>query len=313
MCSRDRPLCRTAFWTALAAVWLSGCNLVQRHMRPVRELEVSRQLTQEANFALERGDLQEADRLLVQALRQCKTDAEARALYGEVLWRLEKREAAIQQLKWAVEQAPDQAPIHLRLAEKYLALGHAELARQHAEAAIRISPKSSASWLMQGKVLFALGQTSAAMRAFQRSLDFHPDDPDALARLAECYQVSGQPDRALAAWQAALEKCRPGHEPVEWLIAIAQVYQWIGRHADAAECFALAAARGNGNPDLLVRAGLAHMEAGNRPAAFASLREALANDPRNAAALQLLHQWGTDQVTLTSGEEPVGYPAPRLR
>lgn len=313
MCSRDTLLCRTAFLTALAAVWLSGCSLVQRHMRPVRELEVSRQLTREANFAMERGDLQEADRLLVQALRECKTDAEARALYGEVLWRLEQREAAIRQLKWAAEQAPDQAPIHLRLAEKYLELGHAELARHHAETAIRLSPKSSATWLMQGKVLLARGQSPAAMRAFQRSLDFNPDETEALARLAECYQVSGQPDRALAAWQAALEKCRPGHEPVEWLIAIAQVYQWIGRHANAAEYFAQAAARDNRNPDLLVQAGLAYMEAGDRPAAWASLRDALANDPQNAAALQLLHQWGADQVTLTSGEEPVRYPAPPLR
>lgn len=313
MCSRDTLLCRTAFWTALAAVWLSGCSLVQRHMRPVRELEVSRQLTREANFALERGDLQEADRLLVQALQQCKNDAEARALYGEVLWRLEQREAAIQQLKSAVEQAPDQAPIHLRLAEKYLESGRAELAQRHADMAIRISPKSSAAWLMQGKVLLAQGQTLAAMRAFQRSLDFNPDETQALARLAECYQASGQPDRALAAWQAALEKCRPGHEPVEWLIAIAQVYQGIGRHASAAECFAQAAARDNRNPDLLVRAGLAYLEAGDRPAAWARLREALVSDPQNAAALQLLHRWGADQVTLTSGEEPVHLSHPPLR
>ncbi|GAB4133332.1 hypothetical protein JCM17478_07960 [Thermopirellula anaerolimosa] len=300
---RETLVHRTAFWTALAALWLSGCSLVQRHMRPVRELEVSRQLTREANFALERGDLQEADRLLVQALRQCKTDAEARALYGEVLWRLGKREAAIEQLKSAVEQAPDQAPIHLRLAEKYLASGNVELAQRHTETAIRISPGSGAAWLMHGKVLQARGQTRSAIAALQRCLDFNPDNAEASARLAECYQLSGQPDRALAEWHAALEKCRPGHEPVEWLTAVAQVYQWMGRHANAAEYYAQAAERDNGNPDLLVQSGLAHIAAGNRLGALGALRQALASDPQNPAAQRLLRQLSTDQVILTSGEE----------
>ena len=309
MSLRERLLQRTAFWTALAALWLSGCSLVQRHMRPVRELEVSRQLTREANFALERGDLQEADRLLVQALRQCETDAEARALYGEVLWRLGQREAALQQLKSAAEQAPDQAPIHLRLAEKYLASGSAELAQRHTETAIRISPGNSAAWLMHGKVLQARGQIQTAISALQRSLDFNPEETEALARLAECYQASGQPDRALAEWQAALERYRPGHEPVEWLVAVAQVYQWIGRHADAAEYYAQAAERDNGNPDLLVQAGLAHLRAGDRVVALTNLRKALAIDPRNPDAHRLLQQLSADHVILTSGEETAPHPA----
>jgi len=305
MCSRETLLQRTACWTALAALWLSGCSLVQRHMRPVRELEVSRQLTREANFALERGDLQEADRLLVQALRQSKTDAEARALYGEVLWRLGRREAALQQLKTAVEQAPDQAPIHLRLAEKYLASGDAELAQRHTETAIRISPGSSAAWLLHGRVLQARGQTAAAISALQRSLDFNPEETEALARLAECYQASGQPDRALAEWQTALEKCRPGQEPVEWLTAIAQVYQWMGRYANAAEYYAQAAERLNGSPDLLVQAALARLQTGDRRTALTVLRQALANDPQNPAANRLLQQLGADYAILTSGEGPV--------
>ncbi len=304
MCSRERLLQRTACWTALAAFWLSGCSLVQRHMRPLRELEVSRQLTREANFALERGDLQEADRLLVQALRQSSTDAEARALYGEVLWRLGRREAALQQLKTAVRQAPDQAPIHLRLADKYLASGDAELAQRHTETAVRLSPGSSAAWLMHGRVLQARGQTAAAISALQRCLDFNPEETEALARLAECYQASGQPDRALAEWQVALEKCRPGQEPVEWLAAVAQVYHSIGRDDDAAEYYAQAAERQNGNPDLLVQVALARLRTGNRVAALTALRQALANDPQNPAANRLLQQLEEDRVMLTSGEGP---------
>ncbi len=294
----------------MAAVWLSGCNLVQRHMRPVRELEVSRQLTREASFALERGDLQEADRLLVEALRECKTDAEARALYGDVLWRLGQHEAALQQLQWAVQQAPDLPSIQLRLAEKYLESGDTGLAQRHTEAAIRHGHDNGAAWLTHGRVLQAQGKMEAAIRAYQRSLDCYPDNPDALASLAVCYQASGQLDRALAEWQAALEKCQPGQEPVAWLVGLGQVYRQVRRPADAAEQFAHAAERDSGNPDLLVQAGLAWLEAGDRRAAVSSFQQALAKAPQNPIASRYLQELTQNQVMLTAGEDSP-FPPPQ--
>ncbi|WP_347242763.1 tetratricopeptide repeat protein [Thermogutta sp.] len=240
---------------------------MHRELMATRLLEQSRLLSQQAHYALQRGDLQEADRLLVQALRTCPTDVEARANYARVLWQCNKREEALQQLQMALDSAPQNPDLHVQMAEFLVELGRLDQAERHARSAIAVAPKSPAAWLIQGRIALMKNRPDEALGAFYRVLGLRPDDRDALHWIAEAYRVKGDWEQVLAVRQRILQGYSPGDEPPEQLAALGEAYRMLGRYADAAATYLQAAQRSRDSAPYLALAAECYAQAGNTDAA----------------------------------------------
>lgn len=283
---------RWAICLMMAAALLgeAGCRLMQREAMATKLLAQSRLLSQQALYAMQKSDLQEADRLLVQALRTSPQDTEARARYARVLWMCGKREQALQQLQIALRMAPDNSDLHVQIAECYLELGQVNLAKNHAELAVRLGPKNPSAWLMMGRVALSQRETEKALAAFHRALGLRPGDREALPWIARAYEIKGDWEQVLAVRQRILEGYAPGEEPAEQLAALAEAYRALGRFADAATTYLQAAQKTSEPTEYLVAAAEAYLQAGQMEAAGELVNRVLAAKPQNPRALDLSSQ-----------------------
>jgi len=258
-CTRGAKLVVIA-WALLAG---SGCRLMHRELMATRLLEQSRLLSQQAHYALQRGDLQEADRLLVQALRTCPNDVEARASYARLLWQCGKRDEALQQLQMALDAAPQNPDLHVQMAEFLVELGRLDQAERHARSAIAVAPKSPAAWLIQGRIALMKNRPDDALAAFYRVLGGRPDDRDALSWIAQAYRTKGDWEQVLAVQQRILQGYSPGDEPPEQLAALGEAYRMLGRYADAAAAYLQAARKARDSHSYVALAAECYARAGN--------------------------------------------------
>jgi tetratricopeptide (TPR) repeat protein len=240
----------------------AGCHLTGLGSPVPAALANSRQLSQQGNAALERGQPQEAEQLLAKAVAACPTDRDARRYYAEALWLRGAGAAAVAQLEEACRLDPEDAPQRVRLAEMHLALGQVEAARQSVEMALDRDPRLAAAWAVRGRVMRAEGDFRQALAAYHRALGQACDDPRVLLEIAEVYQQLHEPQRALETLQSLAETYPPGEEPQQVLDLLGQAYAALGRYDDAAGSFASAAARDRPTAELLGRLADAQRRAG---------------------------------------------------
>jgi Flp pilus assembly protein TadD len=83
-----------------------------------------------------------------------------------------------------------------------------ELAIRHLETAATLAPDWSPAWVNLGVARFRLGDTVAAVEAYQRALEVEPNSPSAFANLAYVYRQTGRDEEAEMALQAAAQRTR---------------------------------------------------------------------------------------------------------
>jgi len=270
------------------AVLPSGCRLPGAKGPVSRSLATSRQLCQQGVAAIERGQWEQAEQLLSEALEACSEDPDARRHYAEVLWHRGDGEAAVGELLKAARLAGDDAILHVRLAQMRLAMGQIELARQTAQHALDLNPKLSTAWAMRGRVRSAAGQPRLALADYHRALGLAPNDRAIQLEIAQLYRQLGQPRRALAALESLADTYSPGEEPQEVLYLEGLAYAALGRHDDAVESFSAALMRGQPTPEILYRLAKAEWDAGRPTHAEAAARQALSLDPQHQPSRELL-------------------------
>jgi len=288
---------------ALSALVVSGagCRLMHREMQATRLLEKSRLMSQQALFAMEKGELQEADHLLVQALQLCPQDTEARARYSRLLWRCGRQEEALDQMKIALRTAPQDPELHLQIAEQYLELGRITEAQSHIQKVLDLAPQHPGGWVLQGRLALARNNPEAGLTAFHRAAGLRPNDRTILEWIARAYQARGDADQALAVRQRIMDTFSPGEESVEALIALAEAYRAVERYASAAETY-LQAARKADNPEpYLVAAAENYARAGQSQKALGITDQLLAENPQSHRARELRDQLQGITVASQSG------------
>ena len=244
---------------------------------------------------MERGDWKRAESLLVRALQTCPSDVEARRNYAEVLWHRGAQAEAVAQIEEARRVATDDTGLAVRAGEMYLALGKMDRARQSADDALSLDPKSAPAWALRGSVLERSGDFRQALADYQRSLGYAPGNADVLLRLAETYRQVGVPSRALATLQSLIDTYPPGEEPQKLLYLQGLALTALERYNDAVESLTLANQRGPHSAELQYRLAEAHLLAGRPADANASLQQALALEPAHQASLALAERMRTGQ------------------
>ena len=287
MARRLSLFCAFPLGLALAAL-SSGCRLPGGKGPVSRSLAASRQLCQQGVAAIERGQWEQAEQLLSEALDACSEDPDARRHYAEVLWHRGDREAAVAELLEASRVAGEDAILHVRVAQMRLAMGHMDLARQAVQRALDLDPKLSAAWAMRGRVRRAAGQPRLALADYHRALGLDPNDRSIPLEIAQLYRQLDQPQRALAALQSLADTYSPGEEPQDVLYLEGLAYAALGRHDDAVESFSAALVRGQPSPEILYQLAKAELDAGRPTHAAAAAGQALALDPQHQPSRQLL-------------------------
>lgn len=268
----------------------SGCCL-WRNQNPIKESIVeSRQYVQQGVNALERKDLDEAERLLGQAVRACPDDAEAHCRYAELLWQRQRPEDSLRQIETATKIDPNDAEILIRAGELYLRAGRMPQAQSYAERAIDLEPKSAEAWLLRGRILQQSGQTRQALADVQRSLHYEPRSRDALQLSAELYRKLGEPHRALVSMQTLSDTYSPGEEPQQLFVEEGLTYAALGRHADAAYALRQAQRLGPPTAELLLLTCEAESAAGDPIAAFRAAQQAVAQAPEDPRCREVLQR-----------------------
>jgi tetratricopeptide (TPR) repeat protein len=236
----------------------------------------------------ERGQWQRAEELLSEAVRTCPSDPDARRHHAQALWHRGKREEAVAELEEATRLAVDNAELHVLLAEKRLAMGEVELARQSAQSAIDVEPKLAGAWAMRGRVRRAAGRPREALSDYHRALGLAANDATILLGIAELYRELNEPQRALAALHRLADTYPPGEEPQQVLYLQGLAYGAVNRWEEAAESLWGASRRGRATPEMLFRLAEAELQAGRPVRAVSAAREALAADPQHQPARELL-------------------------
>jgi tetratricopeptide (TPR) repeat protein len=277
-------------FSALVSVTLLlvGCRLPGREGPVSESLVTSRQFCQQGVAAGERGQWQRAEDLLSEAVRTCPSDPDARRHYAEALWHRGQPEEAVAELEEATRLAVDNVELHVILAEKRLAMGEVELARQSAQSAIDIEPKLARAWAARGRVRRASGRPSQALSDYHRALGLAPEDPTILLEVAEVYRELNEPQRALAVLHRLADTYSPGEEPQQVLYLQGLAYGAVKRWDEAAESLSAASIRERPTPELLFRLGEAELHAGRPVQAVTAAQGALALDPQHPPARKLL-------------------------
>ena len=291
-------------WTTVAvllALVPGGCRLPGRDGPVSQSVADCRRLAQQGAVALERGQQEQAEKLLSQAVNTCPVDPEARRNYAESLWRHGARQEAIAQLEEAGRLAGDDGVLSARLAEMHLANGQIDAARQSVEQAIALDPKSAAAWAVHGGVMRAAGEPQQALADFLRALNYAPKDRRVLEQVAELYQQQQQPERALQTLQNLADTYSPGEEPEQLLCSIGRTYCVLGRYEEGVESLSAASQRGKPTPELLCELGEAQLLAGRPAEAAATARQALSLQPQHHPSRELL-----DRIELA--QRPQGTP-----
>lgn len=292
----DRGWRSTALFILLSVLFL-GCRNAPFY-RMTSKASQSLPLRREGIVAYERGDLSLAEEKFAEALRLNESDVETNRYYGETLWKLGKREEALETLRNAVGKhgALDaETSLYISIGEKALELGDPNEALVYAERVVSQSPKDVAGWELHGRANRALGNTKEALLDLQRAWHFSLDDREILLEIAELQLELEDYDSSLATLQC-LERLYPtNHEPAEVLAAKGRAYVGLGFYSEAETAYAIAVRYEPKSIDYRAKLAETTMLKGNYAETIAVLddvQEGMADDP----TLQSIRQRATERL-----------------
>lgn len=217
------------------------------------------------------GKLDEAVRLLREALAQRPHSASAHFHLGNVLNSLGRPEEAKACYETAIALVPDFAEAHYNLGNTLQTLGRHQEARARYEQALPLMPDRPELYNNLAVVLQTIGDHEQAIRHCEKALALRPDYPEAYNNLANSLYALNRCEEAVTQYHRALALKADFAEAHDNL---GMAHVAVGRIAEARQCFetaiALAPKRGSfyfnltkcktfsrGDPDLRAMEALA--------------------------------------------------------
>jgi len=279
---------------------LIGCALSKKKLVS-ESIATCRQLSREGVTAMEMGQWEQAEKLLVEAVAASPTDVDARRSLSEVLWQRGSFRDAVIHMEAAVRLDPRHAPTVVQAGEMLLNVGAVDRAMERAETALELDPMLAGAWTLRGQIHRRRGDLDLALADLQYALRFAPHDAKSLLDVAQIYYDQGRPQRSLATLHHLLDTYPPGEEPQAaiWLEGLA--YSSLGRHSEAVESLKMATTRGEPPSELLFHLARSEQAAGQPAAATATLQRALALDSGHEPSRLMLAQLQTSGAPAPGG------------
>lgn len=233
-----------------------------------------------AGMLLETGETAESTTLLDGVLAQDRDNVDALKLRAQLALTADKPETAVQDLRTALAQAPQDASVLTLLALAYERQGAHELAGESLARAVEATQQGPAELLRYADFLLRDGRVGPAEAVLNGALRITPDDPDLLGLLGELHL--SRHDWARVAQVAAT--LRATGDPGAVARADDLETASLAGQGRTEETFARLAERAPGDPAALAALVRGRLEAGDTAGAQAAIAAALAADPGNPAA-----------------------------
>lgn len=268
-------------------VVMPGCAWVRAQAQH-RSAECE-ELCAKADREQQAGRVDQADKLLDEALKKSPRDVETQRQLADSLWQVGRQREALRLLTQIADEHPQDLRLTLQLAERYIELERHEEARNWVESALKTEPSSILAMTLKARIELVEGNDAAALATYQRISQQEAGQAAAILAMGEIHLRRGQPERAAPLLRAALahpQAKQSERDAAEWELGVA--YAQTGRWQDAATTFTAAAGRRTMSSDDWHACAYAAYRAGELDAAQTALDHALFLEPQHAGAQELL-------------------------
>lgn len=187
-----------------------------------------------AVFMRERGDLEGAHALFLEAVRLGPGDPTARLGLAELLAETGRWRESLSFLESSVRRFRLSAPEYLLLARLQLLGKRPDRALAAADSAVARDAGLAEAWMLRGRILADARRLEPALACFQRADSLAPGDATNWEAIGLCWNGLGERDKAASAFERALE-LDPQQEMAR--SALAEIYRQLGKTRDAVELF----------------------------------------------------------------------------
>jgi len=142
-------------------------------------------LIEEADSAMQRGDLQKALAIYTEADLKAEKDAETLFKMGYVLAQQNRDDEALERYKEALELDPDNTYIHQAMASLYRKMDEYASARNHLNASLLLDEKNPITFYNYGNLLVDMKHPDEAKEMYKRALEIDGDFQEAKEELAK--------------------------------------------------------------------------------------------------------------------------------
>ncbi len=244
-------------------------------------------LAQEAARHQGQGNLEQALKLLTEALADTRLTNDARAVIhtdrGALFARLNQPKPAIEDFNRAVQLYPEYPAIYNNRGSTLMTLGLAREAIKDFDRAIVLAPGYVAAFHNRASAKLLVAQNESAINDFSRAVDLSPGTPAPLAGRGKALLAANRPNAAIRDLSHAL--LSDNRFALGYRIR-AEARLAVERPTEAIEDLSRAIAFEPGNIDLYIERGHAYMQADNTAAALKDYAKALELDPQSVPALE---------------------------
>jgi len=165
----------------------------------------TQQISERAQAAIDRGDLEQARMELLQLVAQTPGSAEAHQRLGKVLQLQGRLNEAETCFRRALELDPDYVGALIGLGTIEAAKGDSQSAFKRFDMAVEIEPHDAEAHFACARQLETMGRADEALAAYFRTLEFNPLHPEVSQRIGAIQLARNQPDLALARLEQAVD------------------------------------------------------------------------------------------------------------
>ncbi len=276
-----------------------GCQSLPGHSR--QRAAQCGALCEQAKAAREKGNLEQANRYVDEALNTRSNDLETRLQLAETLWKNGRHPEAVAQFEALYDRHPNDAKLAIRRATVLWESNRHTEAGVAAAAALELDPQSKDAWLVKARSEAERGELDDALVSCMRLWQIAPDDLSTQLELAELHLRRDHADRARPLFRTAMQ--HSGATPkqrseIEWRLGVA--YARSERWAAAITSLEHSIASRQASAEEWCFLGSTRYQAGDWAGARSALQRAVQRDPDSTAARTLAAQLETG-----SGHRPV--------
>ncbi len=246
---------------------------------PKVENDPVRDLLRQAMAFHQNGRLAEADDLYTQVLRSEGTNPQALRLRGILARQRGDILDSLEDLKAALEAAPDDADALCELGLSYMDAGELTPAVAALRDAVDADPESPKALANLGALLQYRGHIEEAIAAYRRFLALEPGDMDVRCNLAKALVEAGRGDEAVAESKRTVRQS--GSHPTA-VANMGNVLCDMERFDEAVEILERAVAADPGDDVALINLSVARLSLGRIDGAVEALQASVAANPHNA-------------------------------
>ena len=278
---------------------MTGCQSIQKRLS--QESAKCGALCAQAREARERGNAEQANQYIDEALRQKPSDFETRRQLAETMWNSGRRQEAVDEFAALHSEQPKDSKLAARLATMQWETNRRREAAETAEAVLKVDQQSKEAWLIRARHQVAQSEFDDAMASYIHLSQLAPDDVIPMIELAELQLKRGHPDRACPLFRAAMQ--HPATTPeqqieIEWLLGIA--YTRSQRWSLAVPVLEHAIARRKASAEEWCFLGWTRLQNGDLSGAQSDLQRAFLCDPNSTSARSLADQLEVSMHAMTT-------------